>query len=86
MRMIEKHVERLLFCLGISKPLSLGTGLILPHMLGLDIVSYPYIIYFLFFFFFFFSPLKKKKKKIGGEDAVFYFILLDFSDIACIFA
>jgi len=70
MRMIEKHVERLLFCLGISKPLSLGTGLILPHMLGLDI----------------FSPLKKKKKKIGGEDAVFYFILLDFSDIACIFA
>jgi len=36
-----KHVGWLLFCLGISKPLSLGTGLILPYMLGLDVWSRP---------------------------------------------
>jgi len=30
----------LLFCLGNSKPLSLRTNLILPYMLGLDIVSF----------------------------------------------
>jgi hypothetical protein len=36
----KKHIGRLLFYLGISKPLSLRTSLILPHMLGLDIASY----------------------------------------------
>jgi hypothetical protein len=31
---------QLLFSLGISKPLSLRTGLILPYMLGLDVISF----------------------------------------------
>jgi hypothetical protein len=50
-----------------SEPLSLRTGLILPHMLG--------------FFFFFLSFYRQnmfllflhKKKKMGGVDAEFYF-------------
>jgi hypothetical protein len=63
----------LLFCLGISKPLSLRTGLILPYMLGLDVISFSISMSLLFFCL---LVLKKKKKKIGGEDAEFLFFLL----------
>jgi hypothetical protein len=36
----KKHVKRLLFCFGNSKPLSLRSGLLLPYMLRLDIISF----------------------------------------------
>jgi hypothetical protein len=52
MGMTEK-ARRLLFCLGNSKPLSLRSGLILPYMLGLEIISFLHK-HFLFFFVFFF--------------------------------
>jgi len=47
----------LLFCLGNSEPLSLRTGLILLHMLGLYIVSFPHNMSLLFFYLFFFFCL-----------------------------
>jgi len=64
----------MLFCLGSYGPLSLRTGLILPHMLGLDTVSFPHSMSLLFFCLISFSTLKIKIKK-GGEYAEFYFIL-----------
>jgi hypothetical protein len=72
MGMTKKHVERLLFCLGNSKPLSLRSGLLLPYMLGLDIISFLKKACFCCFSVLFL----KKKKKIGGVDAEFYFIFL----------
>jgi hypothetical protein len=66
-----KHVGRLLFCLGISKPLSLRTGLILPYMLGLDVISFSISMSLLFFYLLVFI-----KKKNWGEDAEFLFFLL----------
>jgi hypothetical protein len=84
------HVRRLFFYLGISKPLSLRICLILPHMLGRDIVSFPYSMSLFFFFsvLIFFNIIKKiKNKKIGGEDAEFFFFFFySFLDIVCIFA
>jgi hypothetical protein len=65
-----KHVEQLLSCLGISKPLSLRIGLILPYMLGLDVISFSMTMSFLFFSYCF----QQKKKKNWGEDAEFLFI------------
>jgi len=67
----EKHVWRLLFYFGISKPLSMKTGLVLPYMLGLDVISFSISMFLLFFYLILFQ--KKKKKKIGGEDAEVYF-------------
>jgi hypothetical protein len=56
------------------------TGLILPYMLGLDVISFSISMSLLFFCLFVYN--KKKKKKIGGEDAEFLFFSLDsFSDI-----
>jgi hypothetical protein len=72
----KKHVGRLLFCLGNSKPLSPRSGLLLPYMLGLDIF-FSRSMFLLFFCLNFFSTWKKNKKtKIGGEDANFLFFLL----------
>jgi hypothetical protein len=51
----DKESTSLLFCLGNSKPLSSRTGFILPHMLGLDIVSFPRSMSLLFFYLIFFS-------------------------------
>jgi hypothetical protein len=80
-----KHVRRLLFCLGISKPLSLRTSLILPYMLGLDVISFSISMFLLFFCLLVFK--KKKKKKNWGEDVEFFFFSLDsFSDILYVFA
>jgi hypothetical protein len=59
--MTKKSTSGLLFCLGNSEPLSLMTGLILPHILGLDIVSFPHNMSLLFFCLIFFSTFKKKK-------------------------
>jgi hypothetical protein len=63
--MTEKARRAAVFCFGNSKPLSLRPGLILPHMLGLDIVSFPHNMFLLFFCLIFFNL----KKKIEGEDA-----------------
>jgi hypothetical protein len=41
-RYLKGMKEKACRCLGISEPLSLKTGLILPHMLGLDIFSFPH--------------------------------------------
>jgi hypothetical protein len=60
----------LLFCLGNFEPLSLRTGLILTHMLGLDIVSFSHIMSWLFFYLFFFNI---KEKKLGEKMPNFYF-------------
>jgi hypothetical protein len=59
------------------------TGLALPYMLGIDVISFS-ISMSLLFFCIIFQKKKKKKKKIEGEDAEFYFD--SFSDIACVFA
>jgi hypothetical protein len=60
----------LLICLSNSEPLSLRTGLILPHMLGLDIISFPHNMFLLFFCFFFFLLIAFK---------ISYVLLLDIS-------
>jgi hypothetical protein len=66
----DRESMSLLFCLGISKSLSLRTGLILPYMLGLDVISFSISMSLLFFYFIVFN---KKKKKLGGEDEFFFF-------------
>jgi hypothetical protein len=50
------------------------TGLVLPYMLGLDVISFSISMSLLFFFLSHFST--KKKKKNWGEDAELYFFLL----------
>jgi len=81
----EKHVWRLLFYFGISKPLSMKTGLVLPYMLGLDVISFSISMFLLFFYLILFQK-KKKKKKLGEKMRNFIFSLDSFSDIACVFA
>jgi hypothetical protein len=67
-----KHVGRLLFCLGISKPLSMRTGLVLPYMLK----------FFFFFSDFLFTKKKKKKKKkkknLGRRCRIFLLFIFYF--------
>jgi hypothetical protein len=77
---VKKHIRRLFFCLGISKPLSLRTGLILPYMLGLDVISFSISMSLLFFYFSVFN----KKKKMGQK--MQNFIFESFSDIVCVLA
>jgi hypothetical protein len=48
------------------------TGLVLPYMLGLDVISFSISMFLLFFCLIFFQ----QKKNIGGEDAELYFFLL----------
>jgi hypothetical protein len=60
------------------------TGLALPYMLGIDVISFSISMSLFFLFKNFKKKKKKKKKKIEGEDAEFYFD--SFSDIACVFA
>jgi len=71
----QKHVKRLLFCLGISKPLSLMTTLILPYMLGLDVISFSISMSLLFFCFIIF---KIKKKKWRRRCRILFFLLIAF--------
>jgi hypothetical protein len=65
-----KHVGGLLFCLGISKPLSIRTSLVLPYMLGLDDISFSEHVFVVYMFIDF---QQKKKKKIGEKMRNFIF-------------
>jgi hypothetical protein len=49
------------------------TGLVLPYMLGLGVISFSISMFLLFFCLLVFN---KKKKKNCGEDAEFLFFLL----------
>jgi hypothetical protein len=78
MGMTEKARRAAAFLSWYFQPLSQRTGLILPHMLGLDIVYFPHSMSLLFFCFLFFN-IKKKKKKIWGRRCIiflFFFVLL----------
>jgi hypothetical protein len=57
----------------------LGTGLILPYMLGLDVISFSISMSWFFYFIVF-------KKKNLGEKAKFLFFESCFSNIVCVFA
>jgi hypothetical protein len=76
-----KHVGRLLFYLGISKPLSMRTGLALPYMLGIDVISFSISMSLLFFCLIF-----QQKKNWGRRCGILFFSFDSFSDIACVFA
>jgi hypothetical protein len=58
-------------------------GLVLPYMMGLDVISFS-ISMSLFFFSSHFST--KKKKKIGRRCGTLFLSFDSFSDIACVFA
>jgi hypothetical protein len=63
------------------------TGLVLPYMLGLDVISFSISMSLLFFCVLVFNKKQKKTKNIGREDVELYFFSFDsFSDIACVFA
>jgi hypothetical protein len=58
------------------------TCLVLPYMLGLDVISFSISMSLLFF-----CVLVFNKKKMGEEDVEVYFSSFhSFSDIACVFA
>jgi hypothetical protein len=60
------------------------TGLVLPYMLGLDVISFSISMSLLFLCLLVFN--KKEIKNIGGEDAELYFFpFYSFSDIAYVF-
>jgi len=60
------------------------TGLVLPYMLGLDVISFSISMSLSFFFSFCFQQKKKMGKRCG---IFFFFSSFDsFSDIACVFA
>jgi hypothetical protein len=61
------------------------TGLVLPYILGLYVISFSISMSLLLFFCLLFFN-KKKKKKIGEKMRNFIFFLITFSDIACVFA
>jgi hypothetical protein len=71
----DRESMSLLFCLGISKSLSLRTGLILPYILGLDVISFSISMSLLFFYFIVF---KKKKKKLGEKMQILFFLKVAF--------
>jgi len=52
------------------------TGLVLPYMLGLDVISFSISMFSHFFKKKKKKRKKKRKKNIGGEDAELYFFLL----------
>jgi hypothetical protein len=71
------------------------TGLVLPYMMGLDVISFSIRMSLLFFFmynfdivFFFLFIIfqQKKKKKLGKKMRNFIFSFDIFSNIACVFA
>jgi hypothetical protein len=57
--------------------------LVLPYMLGLDVISFSISMLLLFYYFIFFF---NKKKKLVEKMQNFIFSLDSFSNIACIFA
>jgi hypothetical protein len=66
----DRESMSLLFCLGIVKPLSLRTSLLLSYMLGLNYLLLCLSMLLLFFYFIVFN---KKKKKFGEKMQNFYF-------------
>jgi hypothetical protein len=71
----DRESMSLLFWLSNFVPLFSRVGLILPHMLGLDIVSFPHSIFLLFFCLIF---LNIKKKNIGEkmQNFVLFFLFV----------
>jgi presenilin-like A22 family membrane protease len=65
----------LFLCLGISKPLSLRTGLILPYMLKLNSLLLYVSMFLLFFNFIIFN---KKKKNWGRRCRIFILLRVAF--------
>jgi hypothetical protein len=61
---------RLLLCLGISKPLSMWIGLVLPYMLGLDVISFSENVFVVFLFIGF----QQKKKKMERICRIFFLL------------
>jgi hypothetical protein len=61
------------------------TGLVLPYMLGLDVISFSISMSLLFFCLLVFNK-KIKKKKLGRRCGILFLSLDSFSDIACVFA
>jgi hypothetical protein len=62
------------------------TGLVLPYMLGLDVISFSEHVFVVFLFIGFQQKKKKKKKKKLGRRCEILFLSFDnFSDIACVF-
>jgi hypothetical protein len=54
------------------------TGLVLPYMLGLDVISFSVSMFLLFFCLIFFSTKNKKKKKKLGERMRKFIVLIAF--------
>jgi hypothetical protein len=65
----DRESMSLLFWLSNFVPLFSRVGLILPHMLGLDIVSFPHSIFLLFLCLFFFSSFSFD----SFSDIIFFF-------------
>jgi hypothetical protein len=57
------------------------TGLVLPYMLGLDVISFSISMSLLFFCLLVFNK-KKERRRCG----IFIFSFDSFLDIACVFA
>jgi hypothetical protein len=69
-----KHVGRLVLCLGVSKPLSMRTGLALPYMLRIYVYSFSMSMSLFFFSISFFQ----KKKNMGRRCVILFFLLMAF--------
>jgi hypothetical protein len=54
------------------------TSLVLPYMLGLDVISFSISMSLLFFFFLSHFSTKKKKKKLGEDAELYFFLLIAF--------
>jgi hypothetical protein len=59
------------------------TCLVLPYMLGLDVISFSEHVFVVFLFIDF---QQKKKKKLGRRCGTLFLSFDSFSDIACVFA
>jgi hypothetical protein len=70
----DRESMSLFFCLGIVKPLSLRSALLLSYMLGLNCLFLCVSMFLLFFHFFFL----KKMGGWGGESYRYFFLYLAF--------
>jgi hypothetical protein len=59
------------------------TGLVLPYMLGLDVISFSEHVFVVFLFIGF---QQKNKKNLGRRCGTLFLSFDNFSDIACVFA
>jgi hypothetical protein len=79
----KKHIRLLLYCFGISKHLSLRSGLLLPYMLGgvcaFIFIEHVFIFFSVYFLFWHTHTHADIYIIIRGEDAEFlYFLLIVF--------